>query len=62
MAREIILPKLEQWQQEAFDRIANQKGSSKTFTIKSGRQRGKNFLINVLLIQVFLMFLILLRL
>ena len=51
MAREIILPKLEQWQQDAFDRIANQKGSSKIFTIKSGRQRGKNFLINVLLIH-----------
>lgn len=51
MAKEIILPKLEQWQQEAFNEINNQKGSGKIFTIKSGRQRGKNFLINVLLIS-----------
>ena len=33
---EIILPKLEVWQQEAFDTINNQQGSGKIFTIKSG--------------------------
>lgn len=48
--REVILPKLTKWQQEAFDIINGQKGSGKTFVIKSGRQRGKNFLINILLI------------
>lgn len=52
---EIILPKLEVWQQEAFDTINNQQGSGKIFTIKSGRQRGKNFLINVLLLSYSLM-------
>ena len=48
--REVILPKLTKWQQEAFDVINGQKGTGKTFVIKSGRQRGKNFLINILLI------------
>jgi len=54
--REIILPKLEIWQQEAYEQIANQKGSGKIFTIKSGRQRGKNFLINTLLLSYSLMY------
>lgn len=47
---EIVLPKLKQWQQDVYDRVAHQGGSGKLFVLKSSRQKGKSCLANILLL------------
>lgn len=48
---EIILPKLELWQQEVFQDMLNSRGSGKRFIIKARRQCGKSILALILLIK-----------
>lgn len=48
---EIILPKLELWQQEVFQDMLNSRGSGKRFIIKARRQCGKSILAVILLIK-----------
>lgn len=43
--------KLEEWQQPVYDAVAGQLHSSKRFIIKSGRQRGKTFLLKLLVVD-----------
>lgn len=47
----ITFPKLEIWQQELYDDASGQLNSGKRFIVKSGRQRGKTFVIKILLIE-----------
>lgn len=47
----IEFPKLNVWQQEAHDEIIKGYNTGKHYIIKSSRQKGKNFLVNVLLIE-----------
>lgn len=47
----VEFPALNQWQKDCHNEILNGFGTGETFVIKSGRQRGKNFLINILLIE-----------
>lgn len=47
----VRFPELNAWQKDCHDDILNAYHTGDTFVIKSGRQRGKNFLINVLLIE-----------
>ena len=48
---EIVLPKLELWQQDVFQDMQDSRGSGKRFVIKSRRQVGKSVLAIVLLIK-----------
>lgn len=50
MSLKIKFPKLTQWQSEVFISMSVD-NKDKTYIIKSGRQRGKNFLINIVLIS-----------
>lgn len=49
--RQIILPKLEPWQLDVFNRFELEKGKGKIFVIKAKRQIGKSILAVVLLIK-----------
>ena len=49
---EILLPRLEEWQQEVYDDVIGNYKNGQTFVIKSGRQRGKSFLLNIIFIEV----------
>lgn len=48
---EIVLPRLEIWQQEVFDRMLNSRGTGKRYIVKARRQCGKSILAIVLLIK-----------
>ena len=48
---EILLPRLEEWQQEVYDDVIGNYKNGQTFVIKSGRQRGKSFLLNIILLD-----------
>lgn len=48
---EIVLPKLEPWQQDVFQDMQDSRGSGKRFVIKARRQCGKSILALVLLIK-----------
>ena len=47
----IIFPSLKPWQQEVYNAVSKQGNSGKRFVVKSGRQRGKSFLMNVLVLD-----------
>lgn len=47
----IVFPKLTPWQQEVYKDVTDQYGSRKRFVIKSGRQRGKSFLLCILIME-----------
>ena len=47
----IIFPALKPWQQEVYNAVSKQGNSGKRFVVKSGRQRGKSFLMNVLVLD-----------
>lgn len=47
----VVFPKLKVWQQEVYDQISGQNNSGKRFIVKSGRQRGKSFLMNILILD-----------
>lgn len=48
---EIVLPKLEPWQQEVFDAMLDSRGSGRRYIIKARRQCGKSVLAIVLMIK-----------
>lgn len=48
---EIILPRLEKWQKDVYVRMADSRGSGKTFIVKAKRQCGKTILAEVILIK-----------
>ena len=47
----ITFPALKPWQQEVYNAVSKQGNSGKRFVVKSGRQRGKSFLMNVLVLD-----------
>lgn len=47
----VTFPKLNAWQMDCHQDILNGFGTGHHYIIKSGRQRGKNFLINILLLE-----------
>lgn len=47
----LVFPKLKPWQQPAYNAVTGQLGSGKRYVIKSGRQRGKSFLMNILVLD-----------
>ena len=47
----ITFPKLEPWQEDVHKEITGQLGSSKRFVIKASRQKGKTFLLKVLVLE-----------
>jgi len=47
----IILPRLETWQDDVYQSVTGQLGSGKRFIVKSSRQKGKTFLLKVLLLD-----------
>ena len=47
----IVFPKLTPWQQDVYKDVTDQYGSRKRFVIKSGRQRGKSFLLCILTME-----------
>lgn len=51
MIKEIVLPKLEIWQKEVFDKMEDSRGSGKRYVVKARRQVGKSILAIVLLIK-----------
>ena len=51
MIKEIVLPKLEIWQKDVFDKMEDSRGSGKRYVVKARRQVGKSILAIVLLIK-----------
>lgn len=51
MIKEIVLPKLEEWQKDVFNDMEDSRGSGRRFIIKARRQCGKSILAIVLLIK-----------
>lgn len=51
MIKEIVLPKLEVWQKDVFDKMEDSRGSGKRYVVKARRQVGKSILAIVLLIK-----------
>ena len=47
----ITLPRLETWQDDVYQSVTGQLGSGKRFIVKSSRQKGKTFLLKVLLLD-----------
>ena len=47
----IVLPKLEEWQQDVFNAMLNSRGTGKRFVVKAKRQVGKSILAITLLIK-----------
>lgn len=47
----IVFPKLEQWQFDVYKEISGQLNSGKRFVIKSSRQKGKTFLLKILVLE-----------
>ena len=47
----IVFPKLTPWQQDVYKDVTDQYGSRKRFVVKSGRQRGKSFLLCILTME-----------
>lgn len=48
---QITFPKLKPWQEEVYQAVTGQNNTGKRFIIKSGRQRGKSFLMLVLVLD-----------
>ena len=48
---QIVFPKLKEWQLPVYNAVSGQLGTAKRFVIKSGRQRGKSFLMNILILD-----------
>lgn len=51
MIKEIVLPKLEEWQKDVYNDMEDSRGSGRRFIIKARRQCGKSILAIVLLIK-----------
>ena len=49
--REIVLPKLEVWQKDVFDRMKDSRGTGKRYVVKARRQVGKSILAITLMIK-----------
>lgn len=47
----LVFPKLKPWQEQVYNAVSGQLGSAKRFVVKSGRQRGKSFLMNILVLE-----------
>lgn len=47
----IVFPKLKEWQQPVYDAVSGQLGTAMRYIVKSGRQRGKSFLMNILVLD-----------
>ena len=47
----IVFPKLTPWQKDVYKDVTDQYGSRKRFVIKSGRRRGKSFLLCILIME-----------
>ena len=47
----IVFPKLKPWQDEVYQLVTGQNNTGKRFIIKSGRQRGKSFLMIILVLD-----------
>lgn len=49
--KEILLPKMEEWQQDVFNAMLDSRGTGKRFVVKAKRQVGKSILAIILLIK-----------